>query len=109
MRGGKTSPAIVEHPNHIACLDVALFGIPWMDSDLLAAMHFVAARNGCRIHLAMQPVPRLVRDQMQRPARRRSAAEPLRRCQPCRVRRAVCIAETGYRLGGDLDPARRGP
>ena len=104
----KAGSAIVKHANNIAGFDVALLGVLWVDSDLLASMHFVAARHRRRVHLAMQTITRLVRDQMQRPARRRSAAKPFRRSKPCGVRRAVGIAEFRYRFGSDLNPAGGG-
>src|SRR6185436_9508041 len=78
-----------------------------MQANPLASMQLVSARNRCRVQLAVQPAPRLMGDQMQRPTLGRSAAEPFRRRQPCRMRRTVRVAEVGDGLRRDLDLSGR--
>ena len=57
------------------------------------------------IHLAVQFVPRLARNEMQRKPLRRSSAQPFSRLDPGWMRRAIVIAEPGDLVGIELDAA----
>src|SRR4029077_19962949 len=66
-----------------------------------------AGADRAAVHLAVQPVARLARDEMQRMGFGALPAEPFPRLDPGRMRRAVVITEARDLLGVELDPAGR--
>src|SRR4051812_43265426 len=92
---GKAGTAIVENPDDIATLDAALFRIGRMNPERLASLHLLVHAQRRRVQLAVQPGSRLVRNQMQRMARRLGRPKPFGRLQPSGVTGAVVISKSG--------------
>ena len=104
---GEARAARVVHAHHVAVGDAARFRVGRIDRDRLAARDLAAGADRAAIHLAVQPVARLARDEMQRIGLGVLAAEPFPRLDPGRMRRAVVVAEARDLLRIELDPAGR--
>lgn len=98
---GKATAATVEQPDDIAIGNATTGGIFGVDTHGFAAPDLCGAAESAIVELAVQPLMRLVADEMQRIKGRifrcRSAGIPLR------MAAAIIITETFYRLGEDFD------
>ena len=77
-----------------------------MHGDGFAALDLGRARQRGWVQLAVQPVPRLVRQQVQRPLPGRFRTQPFRRRQPYGMPRAIGIAKARHYVRGEFDLAR---
>ena len=106
-RAGEARAARIVDAHHVAVADAARLGVRRIDRDRLAARDLAAGADRAAIHLAVQAVARLARDEMQRIGLGVLAAEPFPRLDPGRMRRAIVVAEARDLLRIELDPAGR--
>src|SRR5581483_8186308 len=106
-RAREAAPAVVEQPDDVAARDPARRGVARVDADGLAAADLGRLAVRAVIELAVEARRGVVRDEREREARGGGRTEPLVGLQPCRVTRAVAVAEGRDRLREELDLAAR--
>ena len=63
---GETSAAAVIDAHHVAIGDATPYSVGGIDRDCFTACDLAPLAHGPRVHLAMQAIPRLARDEMER-------------------------------------------
>src|SRR5439155_13432982 len=84
---GETAPAVVEDAHDVPAADPAPGGVGRVDAERLPSLHLGGLAERPDVELAVESRRRVVRDEVERIARRQRRAEPLGGLEPGRVTR----------------------